>query len=269
MKHVYLSPHLDDAVLSCGGAIHQQVAGGEEVLVITLFAGDAPGDRPLSEFACGQPAHQIGAPQPAALRRAEDAAALALLGAGAVHLGLLDAIYRRGRRDAGAAAGVWLYDDVQTLMEPAHPADPVTPTALADGVAAILADEEAPLVYAPLAVGGHVDHRLVHAAARLLAERGQRLAFYEDYPYAEQLDPQAIPPPVVAATAEGENWSPEIVALAPADVAAKVAALAYYRSQLAVLFGEAEAMPSRVWSFAASRSPEAALAERIWWYARD
>ena len=41
LKHVYLSPHLDDAVLSCGGAIHRAGAAGEAVLVITVFAAEA------------------------------------------------------------------------------------------------------------------------------------------------------------------------------------------------------------------------------------
>ncbi len=34
--HVYLSPHLDDAALSCGGAIARHVAAGQRVLVVTI-----------------------------------------------------------------------------------------------------------------------------------------------------------------------------------------------------------------------------------------
>lgn len=260
MKRVYLAPHLDDAVLSCGGAIHRQVARGDDVLVITLLAGDAPTDRPLSDFARDQPAHRSGAPQPAALRRAEDAAALALLGAEPLHLPFLDAIYRSAPPGQGETPVAWLYDGLASLMDAPHPADPVTPMALAEAVAGCLDPGEAPLVYAPLAIGGHVDHRLVHAAARLLAGEGRCLAFYEDYPYAEKAGAVDA---AVAATG-WQNLTLEIVALEPEDVAAKVAALAYYRSQLAVLFGETEAMPSRVWSFAATRSAGARLAERIW-----
>jgi len=262
VKHVYLSPHLDDGVLSCGGAIHRQVTGGEEVLVITLFAGDPPTRRPPSDFARGQPAHRSGAPQPVALRRAEDAAALALLGAEPLHLSFPDAIYRSGPPEPGGAAGAWLYDGLTGLMDRAHPADPVTPEVLAEAVAGCLAGSEALALYAPLAIGGHVDHRLVHAAARLLAGRGYRPAFYEDYPYAEKAG--AVDAALAAAAAGGQDLALEIVALEPADVGAKVAALAYHRSQLAVLFGEADAMPNHVWSFAATRSPEVALAERIW-----
>ena len=260
MKHVYLSPHLDDAVLSCGGAIHHQVAGGDEVLVITLFAGDPPPDRSLSDFAQGQPAHRMGAPRPVALRRVEDAAALVLLGAGFVHLSFLDAIYRRGHREAGEAAGAWLYDGLDSLMGAVHPADPVTPAALADSVTDCLAGDGMETLYAPLAVGGHVDHRLVNQAARLLSKRGCRLVYYEDYPYAEDSDRVGE-----ALDAAGlALWAGKPIPLSTSDIAAKVAALAYYRSQLAVLFGEPEAMPSRVWSFAATRFQMGKLAERIW-----
>ncbi len=38
-KHIYLSPHYDDAALSCGGSIHKQATQQEPVAVITVFAG--------------------------------------------------------------------------------------------------------------------------------------------------------------------------------------------------------------------------------------
>jgi LmbE family N-acetylglucosaminyl deacetylase len=254
VKHIYLAPHLDDAVLSCGGAIHRWLAAGETVLVITLFAGEPPGGEPLSPFAQGQPAHQSGAPRPAALRRAEDLAALARLGAGARHLAFPDAIYRR------LPDGAWPYDDLGRLLGKVHPADPVTPEALAAEVLACLPGDEPLALYAPLAVGRHVDHQLAHRAARLLVEGGHDVAFYEDYPYAEA----AGATPTALAAADAGDWPVEVISLSSVDLTAKVAALAYYHSQLAVLFGEAGAMPDRIWSFAVDRSSNTGLAERIW-----
>ena len=51
-KHIYLSPHYDDAALSCGGSIHKQTRQQEPVAVITVFAGtpDLPNSA-LSELA--------------------------------------------------------------------------------------------------------------------------------------------------------------------------------------------------------------------------
>ena len=47
---IYISPHLDDAVLSCGGMIRQQVQQGERVQVWTVCAKENPYPQ-LSEFA--------------------------------------------------------------------------------------------------------------------------------------------------------------------------------------------------------------------------
>ncbi|MGH2521295.1 MAG: PIG-L deacetylase family protein, partial [Anaerolineales bacterium] len=50
LTHLYLSPHFDDAALSCGGTIHQQTRQGERAVVVTVCAGDSP-PGPLSAFA--------------------------------------------------------------------------------------------------------------------------------------------------------------------------------------------------------------------------
>jgi LmbE family N-acetylglucosaminyl deacetylase len=258
MKHVYLSPHLDDAVLSCGGAIHHQIAAGEQVTVITIFAGDADPDTELPAFALTQHEYWGNPPAPMALRRAEDVAALRLLGATAHHLDYPDAVYR------ASANGEWLYNREQTLWEEVHPDDPLGKNGLillAEHVADLIPQAVAPIVYAPLGLGHHVDHQIVHAVARQLLSGATRMAFYEDYPYGEK--PGALEAALLAAGAQ--EWRVEIVALDAADITAKIAALAYYRTQLDGLFGSVEAMPNRIWSFCTSRSPQANLAERIWW----
>jgi LmbE family N-acetylglucosaminyl deacetylase len=257
VKHIYLSPHLDDAVLSCGAAIHRQTAAGEAVLVITFFAGEMRADVPLSPFARLQHGYWGNPPRPMALRRTEDLAALTLLGAEAWHLDYLDAVYRVG------AEGQWLYVDLDTLYGPVHPQDPLAlegSRPLADHLIALIPADTQAVVYAPLGVGGHVDHQVIHRAARLLLDRGYRLAFYEDYPYVEQ--PGAVE--AVLAAVGASFWSTATRALDAADMVAKVSAVGYYRTQLSVLFGGAEVMPGRVWAFAATRSTEVALGERVW-----
>jgi len=256
MKTIYLSPHLDDAVLSCGGAIHQQRAAGHAVLVITIFAGQpAAGD--LSPFALLQH-HYWGNPaQPLALRRAEDMAALTYLDSETLHLEYPDCVYRSG------PDGRWLYTNEDALWAELHPADPMAHDgagSLASRLASLLPAKEEVTVCAPLSVGRHVDHQIVHSAARKLLDMGYQVSFYEDYPYAEQPgEPEAT-----LAAIGGQKWAVESLPLDVANVAAKVVALGYYRSQMSVLFGSAEAMPNRLWAFAASRSMEVCLAERIW-----
>src|SRR5262249_19546094 len=75
---LYLSPHLDDAVLSCAARILEETTAGRRVVVATLCPGAAAGREELSRR-----------------RREEAARAVASLGASALHLGLPDAPFRR------------------------------------------------------------------------------------------------------------------------------------------------------------------------------
>jgi LmbE family N-acetylglucosaminyl deacetylase len=258
VKHVYLAPHLDDAVLSCGATIHRQTAAGEQVLVITFFAGEPPAGVPLSSFALVQHGYWGNPPRPMALRCAEDLAALTLLGAEAQHLDYLDAVYRAG------PDGQWLYMEEDALFGTVHAQDPLAPERgmlLADHLVELIPADTHTAVYAPLGAGRHVDHQVVHVAARLLGDKGYQVGCYEDYPYSEW--PGAVD--AALAVAGAGHWSLETRPVDPSDLAAKVSAVAYYRSQMSILFGGAEAMPSRVWAFAAARPSPGCLAERIWW----
>jgi hypothetical protein len=156
----------------------------------------------------------------------------------------------------------------RTIFGLLHPGDPLLQDDLAAlrGAIAGLAGAEGDVLYAPLAAGNHVDHQLLRAAAGRLAAEGYRVAYYEDYPYAEQAGAveaalgKSFPAPGAAG-----GWRAEALGLDAEDLAAKVAALAYYHSQMAVLFGGAERMPNRIWRHAATRSPDGGLAERLWW----
>jgi len=261
MSIVYLSPHLDDAVLSCGGAIRQQVAQGESVHVITVITKDSTASTPLSPFAQRLHRDWGNHPRPFDLRRAEDLAALTLLGSQALHLDYLDAIYRTG------ADGQWMYTDGGLLFGAVRPDDPLASrdgemlaTALQDLLANLQPQGALKRLCAPLAVGRHVDHQIVHSAAKTLLGWGYPVAFYEDYPYAGKAGATDL----ALEAAGAQAWRMEVQHLLTCDLEAKVTALGYYRSQLPMLFGGSEAMVGQVWAFAASRAPGAGLAERIW-----
>ena len=50
-RHIFLSPHFDDAVYSCGGTIGVQVSAGLRPLVITVFGGAPASPVEFSPFA--------------------------------------------------------------------------------------------------------------------------------------------------------------------------------------------------------------------------
>jgi LmbE family N-acetylglucosaminyl deacetylase len=258
MKHVYLAPHLDDAVLSCGSATHHHTAAEKGVQVATILASEVDRDTSLSGFAREQHAQWGALSPPMRRRRAEDVAALAVLVAEARHLDYHDAMYRTGPGD------YWLYQDLEAFFGDLHPVDPVAVDGarqLADRLAKVVPLDGHQVLCAPLGLGHHVDHQLVHAAARRLLARGHRVAFYEDFPYAKQEGAVVL----AQAEAGAGDWLEEPVAVDAADVRAKVSALSHYRSQMATLFGGTEAMPGRVWAFAATRAPGARPTERVWW----
>jgi LmbE family N-acetylglucosaminyl deacetylase len=216
MRWIYLSPHFDDAVLSCGGLIFEQSRQGLQAEIWTVFAGDAPAG-PLSPLAkrChiewGIPdAHEL-----VAVRRLEDQAAAAIVGAETAHFSLPDCIYRRD------AAGESLYPD--EVFVPFHPFD----QGLDADIAAVLASELAPddILVAPLAIGGHVDHRL----ARLAAERLDRpLRYYADIPYVLRR-PELLAPATQAMASDLYPVSEEGLQFWIAGVAA-------YQTQMVMVF---------------------------------
>src|SRR5262245_17808904 len=222
--HIYLSPHLDDAALSCGGAIAAQRAAGERVLVVTLCTAAPASDMPFSDLALEF--HRKWGLAPAevvAARLREERRALEILDADSYWAGMFDAIYRYPEA----------YNTRGSLFNAPAPNDPLLPA-----LRRLIGDlrERAPdgVFYAPLGVGSHVDHLITHAAAR--AALGDALLFYEDLPYATR--PGALDQRLAAL--EG-SLSSRTMAIDP-TFDKKIAAIKVYASQLGELFGGEEGM---------------------------
>jgi hypothetical protein len=171
-RHVYLSPHLDDAVFSCGGLIARQVAEGAAVTVVTICAGDPPPGE-VSPFAAQLHARWGTTSAPVGGRRAEDRIACGRLGASVVHLSVPDAIYRKDEQ------GLPLYPDEASIFGELAPPDATAVHTATDLILPYHSAEAA--MYAPLGFGGHVDHRLTRLAAERL---GEPIWYYADLPYA-------------------------------------------------------------------------------------
>lgn len=172
MRWIYLSPHLDDAVLSAGGLIFDQTQAGMPVEIWTFMCGFPKGlEADVSPFA--ELLHaQWGfssADETIRKRREEDFNAAAVVGAKAVHFDFLDCIYRRGTN------GEWLYSDV---FGPPHPDDSGIPTQIAETTASRLQPDD--VVVCQLSIGSHVDHVLVRKGAELLRHS---LRYDIDVPY--------------------------------------------------------------------------------------
>jgi LmbE family N-acetylglucosaminyl deacetylase len=243
--HLYLSPHLDDAILSCGGQIFQQTAAGESVLVVTVTTGDPP-DGPLASIA--QELHDrwnaglAQAVDRSAIieqRRAEDVAACAVVGADYLHWPVLDCIYR-----TDPATGRFLYVDTQDLFGPVDPAEEPLIDTLTERMLAL---PPAGQVYGPLGVGNHVDHQLTRQAVDRAFHDG---LYYEEYPYVAApgaLD-KVLPP------AERDSWLAVTAVLGEPAMTAKITAITAYDSQLSSFFLDDADLGRRV----------RAIGKRVW-----
>src|SRR5688500_5967071 len=80
---IYFSPHLDDVALSCGGQIYTATQAGERVLIVTVTAGDPVA--PVSTYAASLHSRWKLVTDATQVRREEDLAACAILGADAIH----------------------------------------------------------------------------------------------------------------------------------------------------------------------------------------
>ena len=183
-RHIFLSPHLDDAVYSCGGTLAVQVSNGLRPLVITVFSGVPSPGLNLSPFALEIQRKMGGANQDAAslvkARHKEEANALDFIHANYLWLDYLDAIYR------GNPA--YYTSREQLIGGTVHPADIEIDKQLAQDLVAL--HERLPDIvwYAPLGVGRHVDHQIVCSAADRLIQHGANVKLYEDFPYVLEED---------------------------------------------------------------------------------
>ena len=238
---VCISPHPDDAVLSCGGILARQVAQGRPALVVTVCAGDPPPPEELTPFARTLHQEWGDPPNPMAHRRAEDAQALAVLGCTAQTWAYHDAIYRHPA-----------YDSEDAIFGP--PADEAT---LEEELRNRCAALQAGLWLFPLAVGRHVDHQLLFRVGWQLYQAGRPVAFYEDLPYVAR---EGSPAGRLAAL--GRPFWPHRIDMTP-YWPVKTAAISCYPSQLAVLTYRGVPLLEAVAHYAATLAVSG-YAERLW-----
>jgi LmbE family N-acetylglucosaminyl deacetylase len=164
---IFISPHLDDAILSCGNLM-TELKGKTKMHVITLFteAGEKPQTLSARMFLkqCGVPdTHELFA-----LRRTEDEKVLGEIGATWKHLGFTDALWRkRAMSKLMALVGKWIPEliHIRNIEQTLRNLFTLFPEAI---------------LFFPLGLGKHVDHVLTH---ELGLHFSPNVVFYSDFPY--------------------------------------------------------------------------------------
>ena len=149
MKICIVSPHLDDAILSCGILMQRRLAAGDEILALNIFTEGTNAEK----------------------RRVEEADAEACIGARPYFLNELDA----PDRDP-------IYKKKQNLFfGPVEDTPEDFMTRVTGRVKDFLAEHGVEAAWFPLGAGGHIDHCIAHEIGRRIT--GLPVRFYEDRPY--------------------------------------------------------------------------------------
>ncbi len=193
---LFLSPHLDDAVLSCG-ALMRALAPHGGVRVLTVFTETTPGPHTRAARAFLRQCAHPDADTLFDARQAEDRAVLDGLAVDHAQMGLPDALFRR--RDVPAPVArlgrllpeidhrypTFRYDIAKGRVSRG---DRPLAARLAAQVADEVRERDVDLVFCPLGVGRHVDHLLVRDLGR---HHPERVVYYSDFPYDQSFEPDA------------------------------------------------------------------------------
>jgi len=149
MNICIVSPHIDDAVLSCGIYIQRRVAAGDNIIVVDIFSAGTNSDN----------------------RRKEEANALKIIGATGHFLDELDAPDRDSRYKSTKELFLARMDgsqeaDIQRVQK---------------RLEEFFAAHNIDLAIFPLGAGTHIDHRIAFEAGRRI--KTVKTRFYEDRPY--------------------------------------------------------------------------------------
>lgn len=233
---IVLSPHLDDAALSCASLLTTATRVSSR-LVVTIAAGN-PMRRPAASPESGPRKMRVrnGLTAPA-LRRREDIAAMHAMNCDFVHLGYADAIDRRS-----PDTGNLVYRQRGSHWREPHGEDGEYIEQLRQTLRILCDNMGRYLLVSPLGVGRHVDHRICAEIVLQLQSPRRTLLFYEDFPYTIHREVGDGHPdsPIEAMQRLGVRARKYYHADIP--FREKVAVLANYESQIGPLFGSESEM---------------------------
>lgn len=230
MRYLFISPHLDDVALSVGGIVNHLAKNNVDTQIWTFFSGSPKGSN-LSDFALSL--HNrwkltLDAPK---IRRLEDRRACRILGAAYMHFNLPDCIYRRDRR------GNPIVQEEVDLYQPI----PTSQQYLVNKIYTDILSSSLPedIIVSPMAIGNHIDHRIIVAAIKQISNR--TILYYEDYPYIIKSQDSQF---------DFSQLTPIKFALSEANVIIWHAAIAEYQSQISTFWKNKNSMKQEIIAFA-------------------
>jgi len=176
MRHIFLSPHMDDAILSAGNHILTLIKGKKQVSVITVFTGF--GTRPISwdtqKYLLKSGFFRLRSFERA--RHAEDIRAMDALHVPYTHMDLIDGGFRKNTDNTflypthtHLFSGTIARKDMHLIRTVKKTLSPLI--------------KHSDILYAPLGIGNHADHIIVNRVAHTLPNKTY---YWLDQPYAQE-----------------------------------------------------------------------------------
>jgi len=218
---IFFSPHLDDAVLSCGGLILKLAKNKQRVLVITIFSG--VNEKTIVSGVMSNYVKKCGYFNPKELskeRKKEDRRVMKELGITGKWMDFNEADYRPIYKNQKEMVDKRVIEKEDFLLKKVR-----------EKVEKIMDDNLNPggEVYFPIGLGMHIDHAIIKRVGEKVKYGG--VYFWEDYPYkmytSNQLDLLML---------RNKFCLSRVVDLG-ASIDRKKEVVEMYKSQLNVIFG--------------------------------
>ena len=149
MNVYFISPHLDDAILSAGGLIYD-LKDKEKVKIVTVFT---KGDELFLK------------------RKVEDENVCRYLKINYSHLGFKDALWRKSYGSM---------EDIFTKNFDNKKEEQNLKKIITNKLKKIINNEKNIVIFSPLSVGNHADHRIIN---KICKDNFTNVIYWEDYPY--------------------------------------------------------------------------------------
>lgn len=231
-KVLILSPHLDDAVLSCGDLISKYVKEGYLVDVLTIFSGSEDKEN-LSTAAKQFHSNCFLDHNAMLIRKEEDKKAHDFLGCNSLYLDKLECLYRRDNLG-------YLYPDLNNIYHLEYNREKENIKCLSNELQDIAKNYD--IVYAPLGLGKHADHLMVNEAMKLI-DGNYELYFYEEVAYVCYYYRSN------KFSDWGKGMKNKLIEISDDEYDKKISAILLYRSQLRILWENRIQFESEMESF--------------------
>lgn len=247
-ENVFISPHLDDAVLSCGELLKQLILERENVSVITIFTG-YPAANELSSAAKKYHSNCLLGDDAMDVRKVEDQKAMKFLGCNYKHLNYYECLYRK------TSAGAYIYPNLDDIYHLDFDNEKTIFRAICTEMKKIC--KNISNVYVPYGLGNHADHLLMRRVFDSIKKYiNGKVYYYEEIPYLCYYYQNG-------GSSDFENdLLPEIFHCSEESWRAKLKAIEYYKSQLHIMWNSDEERKNQLLYVSKKYTPAHSI--RLW-----